>query len=443
MFAKTNVLVVGSGGREHAMVEALAASAEVGDLHAAPGNAGMAQRARCHPVAVDDVKAMVSLAKNVRAGLVVVGPEAPLVAGLVDALRAAGIPALGPTKAAAQLEGSKAFAKDLCRRARIPTAGYKIFNDASEALAYVEHHDRWPCVIKADGLAAGKGVVIVDDEAAATTAVRDMMLNQHHGKAGARIVIEDFLEGEELSIIALVDGETVAVLEPARDHKAAYDGDSGPNTGGMGAFSPTRLLTPRLYEMVEERVLIPTVHAMSRDGRPFTGFLYAGLMITEDGPQVLEFNVRGGDPEMEVLMPRLKSDALALFLAVATGGLDDHGEVTWSKRHACGVVVADGGYPASTSPGAVVRGLKEAAAVPDVHVYHSGTALDDQNRVVTAGGRVLCITGMGDDLAAAQKRAYQAVEKVSFSKMRFRTDIGWRELPEAHFPESTQAAEAI
>ncbi|RKY19903.1 MAG: phosphoribosylamine--glycine ligase [Planctomycetota bacterium] len=425
----TNVLVVGAGGREHAYLTALAASPDAGVMHAAPGNAGMAQLATCHDIAVDDVAGLVKLAKLVHIGLVVVGPEAPLVAGLVDALRAEGIPVLGPTREAAQLEASKAFCKDLCRRERIPTAAYRSFNSASEALAYVALHDRWPSVIKADGLAAGKGVVIVQDAEAATLCVRDMMLNERFGAAGERIVIEDFLEGEELSIIALVDGETVAVLEPSRDHKAAFDGDTGPNTGGMGAFSPTRLLTPRLYDMVEERVLIPTVHAMAKQGRPFTGFLYAGLMITADGPQVLEFNVRGGDPEMEVLMPRLESDALGLFLATATGSLGEHGPVQWRPEHACAVVLADGGYPGSTTPGAVIDGLDQAAARPDVFVYHAGTERAGRGKVITAGGRVLCVTALGKTLAQAQERAYAAVRCIDFPGMRCRSDIAWRELP--------------
>ena len=306
----------------------------------------------------------------------------------------------------------------------------------------MEGLDRWPSVVKADGLAAGKGVIIAEGAEEAADSIRDIMLNERFGSAGERIVVEDFLEGEELSIIALVDGETVAVLEPSRDHKAAFDGDTGPNTGGMGAYSPTRLLTPRLYEQVEERVLIPTVHAMAREGQVFTGILYAGLMITGDGPQVLEFNVRGGDPEMEVLLPRLRSDPLALLLATAEGRLADHGPVEWSEQHACGVVVADGGYPASTTPGSRIRGLDEAAALPDVHVFHAGTARDDAGRVVTAGGRVLCITGLGDSLQAARDVAYQAVERVEFSGMRFRGDIGWRELPAEPTAEAGQAAEA-
>ena len=429
MSAKTNVLVVGSGGREHAYVQALARSASLGELHAAPGNAGMAAQATCHAVPVTDVPGLVGLARKLHIGLVVVGPEGPLVAGLVDALKQAGIPALGPTKAAAHLEGSKAFMKDLCRRSRIPSAGYKTFTSASEALAYVEQHDRWPAVLKVDGLAAGKGVFIVDDAAAATLVVRDVMLNAHFGHSGDRLVIEDFLPGEELSIIALVDGETIAVLEPSRDHKAAFDGDTGPNTGGMGAFSPTRLLTQRLYEQVEERILLPTVHAMAREGRAFSGFLYAGLMITEDGPYVLEYNVRGGDPEMEVLLPRLQSDALELFLAAAEGRLAEHDEIRWDKRVACGVVLADGGYPGRTSPGRPIRGLADLEALPDVHVFHAGTARDEQNRVVTAGGRVLCVTALGSDLAAAQARVYDAIPRVHFEGMRYRTDIGWRELP--------------
>jgi len=425
-----NVLVVGSGGREHAFVEVLARSQGIGRLLAAPGNAGMAAQAECiADVAADDVPGLVRLAQAQDIGLVVVGPEAPLVGGLVDALTAAGIPALGPGKAAAQLEGSKAFCKDLCRKARIPTAAYKTFNNASEAISYCEQHDRWPSVVKADGLAAGKGVIIAKDAKVAIDAVRDMMLNNQFGTAGDRIVIEDFLEGEELSIIALVDGETVAVLEPSRDHKAAFDGDTGPNTGGMGAFSPSKLLTRRIYEQIEERILLPTVSALAREGTPYRGLLYAGLMLTEDGPYVLEYNVRGGDPEMEVLLPRLKSDALALFHAAATDTLTEFGEVEWRTDAACGVVLADGNYPGPVTKGLAIRGTEEAAALDDVFVYHAGTRIDPETGyLVTNGGRVLCVTGLGKDLQAARDRAYDAIRHIEFDGMRYRTDIGWREL---------------
>jgi len=422
-----NVLVVGSGGREHAFVDVLSRSSGIGRIYAAPGNGGMAGLAECVPVPATDVEGLVGLAQAQEVGLVIVGPEGPLVAGLVDALEAVGIPTLGPSKAAAQLEGSKAFCKDLCRRARIPTAAYKTFNSAAEALSYCEGHDRWPSVIKADGLAAGKGVVIVHDSTMAIAVVRDMMLNKHFGDAGDRIVIEDFLVGEELSMIALVDGETVAVLEPSRDHKAAFDGDKGPNTGGMGAFSPTQLLTSRLYEQIEERVLLPTVHALAGAGTPYRGILYAGLMLTADGPYVLEFNVRGGDPEMEVLLPRLKSDALALFLAAATETLDDFGVVEWNPQHACGVVIADGGYPGPVTKGLSISGTNAAAELDDVFVYHAGTKLEN-DQLVTNGGRILCVTGLGDSLQAARDKAYEAVSLIHFEGMRCRSDIGWREL---------------
>lgn len=422
-----NVLVVGSGGREHAFLDVLSRSEGIGRLFAAPGNGGMAALAECVPVAADDVPGLLELAKAQEIGLVVVGPEGPLVAGLVDALEKAGIPALGPSKAAAQLEGSKAFCKDVCRRARIPTAAYKTFNSAAEAISYCEGHDRWPSVIKADGLAAGKGVIIVHDPVMAVAAVRDMMLNKHFGDAGDRIVIEDFLVGEELSMIALVDGETVAVLEPSRDHKAAFDGDKGPNTGGMGAFSPSKLLTSRVYEQIEERVLLPTVHALAGAGTPYKGILYAGLMLTEDGPYVLEFNVRGGDPEMEVLLPRLESDALALFLATATGTLGDFGDVEWKQQHACGVVIADGGYPGPVTKGLHITGTEEAAAIDDVFVYHAGTK-HEAGHLVTNGGRVLCVTGLGDTLKVARDKAYEGVGRIHFAGMRYRSDIGWREL---------------
>ncbi|MFT7465117.1 MAG: phosphoribosylamine--glycine ligase [Pseudohongiellaceae bacterium] len=422
-----NVLVVGSGGREHAFVKALSTSADLDRLLAAPGNPGMAALAECFDVAADDVPGQVALAKEHGVGLVVVGPEGPLVAGLVDALQNAGIPALGPNKAAAHLEGSKSFMKDMCRRARIPTAFSKAFNEVAEALAYVGSHDRWPSVIKADGLAAGKGVLIVHGCKEASVAIRDIMLNSRFGKAGHRILIEDFLEGEEISVIALVDGETISVLEASCDHKRAFDGDRGPNTGGMGAYSPSRLLTPRVYGQIEERILVPTVHAMSREGRPFQGILYVGLMLTIEGPFVLEYNVRGGDPEMQVLLPRLESDALGLFYATATGGLEEFGEVEWSPLTACGVVLADGGYPETTTPGELIRGIKNAEAMDNVFVYQAGTKAFGPH-VKTAGGRVLCVTGLGHGLEGAREVAYKAVEKIQFEGMRYRTDIGWREL---------------
>ena len=422
-----NVLVVGSGGREHAYVDALSRSPSLGRLYAAPGNAGMATQAVCLDVKATDVAGIVAAAKAHDIGLVVVGPEAPLVAGVVDALTAAGIPALGPDKAAAHLEGSKAFMKDLCRRARIPTAGYRTFNSAPEAIAYAEGIDTWPTVVKADGLAAGKGVIIAQDRAMAVDAVRSMMHDQVFGEAGRRIVFEDFLEGEELSVMALVDGETVAVLEPSRDHKAAFDGDTGPNTGGMGAFSPSRLLTRRTYDQIEERVLLPTVHAMASAGRPFKGILYAGLMLTQEGPTVLEYNVRGGDPEIEVLLPRLESDALELFHATATGRLSEIDELRWSRDVSCGVVLADGDYPGPVKPGKSITGVEKAAAHERCFVYHMGTARQ-QGELVTAGGRVLCVVGLGGDLVAARGRAYDAIDEIGFQGMRFRTDIGHREL---------------
>ncbi|GJM20589.1 MAG: phosphoribosylamine--glycine ligase [Planctomycetota bacterium] len=434
-----NVLVVGSGGREHAFVDVLSKSRDIESLHAAPGNAGMADLATCHAVPVNDLAGLVALAQRLAVGLVVVGPEVPLVAGLVDKLEAVGIPALGPNKAAAQLEGSKAFMKDLCRRARIPTAGHRAFNDASEALAWCGNIEDWPCVIKADGLAAGKGVIIAQNEQEACDAVRAIMLDEQFGKAGERLLIEEFLKGEELSVIALVDGETVAVLEPSRDHKRAFDGDKGPNTGGMGAYSPTSLLTPRIYEQIEERVLIPTVHALAKQGKPFRGLLYAGLMLTGEGPMVLEFNVRGGDPEMEILLPRLKTDALQLFLATATGTLDQIEEIEWTSDACCGVVLTDGDYPLSTTPGAPITGIEQAEALPGVRVYHSGTKREVDGKLVTAGGRVLCVTALGSDLADAQRRVYEAVERIHFRGARFRRDIGTREIQRSASPPAPAA----
>lgn len=435
-----NVLVVGSGGREHAFVDAVSRSPQVGRILAAPGNPGIAEQAECFDVPVTDVAGMVALARAEGVDLVIVGPEGPLVAGLVDALRKAGVAALGPTASAAHLEGSKAFMKELCRRSRIPTASYRTFSAASEAIAYCETLDRWPSVIKVDGLAAGKGVIIARTPQAAINAVRSAMLDGHFGDAGERIVIEDFVQGEELSMIALVDGESVAVLESSRDHKAAYDGDLGPNTGGMGAFSPSALLTPRTYEQIEERILIPTVHAMAKAGRTFSGFLYAGLMITDEGPVVLEYNVRGGDPEIEVLLPRLTSDPLELFAATANGTLAEVSDIEWSTDVACGVVLADGDYPGTVTPGKPIRGVAKAAAHAGVKVFHMGTRVRD-GRLETAGGRVLCVTAVGATLKAARDRAYAAADEISFEGLRRREDIGWRELgPVADTLRASQGA---
>lgn len=428
-----NVLVVGSGGREHAFVDALSRSKGLGRLLAAPGNPGMAEQAECFDVSATDIPGLIALAKDEKVDLVVVGPEAPLVGGIVDALEAEGIAAVGPKKEAAQIEGSKAYMKEICRHAHIPTAQHKAFQEVSEAIAYCETLDRWPSVVKADGLAAGKGVIIVQNAEEAVAAVRGMMLDERFGGAGQRVVVEEFLEGEELSVIALVDGSCVAVLESSRDHKAAFDGDTGPNTGGMGAFSPSRLLSRRTYEQIEERVLLPVVHAMAREGKPFSGFLYAGLMITDEGPYVLEFNARGGDPETEVLMPRLESDALGLFVATAKGQLEEHDDLLWSSNVAFCVVLADGDYPESVTPGKIISGVDKAAARDGIKVFHMGTGLSD-GQLVTAGGRVLAVVAMDSSLQSARDRAYEACEDIWFEGMRMRSDIGWRELTPGQSP---------
>jgi phosphoribosylamine--glycine ligase len=414
-----NVLLIGSGGREHALAWAIAASPLLSRLYCTPGNPGIAQIAEIVSLDIADHKAVGDFCKLMGIGLVVVGPEAPLVAGLVDDLTALGIKAFGPSKFAAQLEGSKGFTKDICAKYGIPTAAYGRFTDQDAALAYLAKVGV-PIVIKADGLAAGKGVTVAMDMANAEAAVRDIF----SGKFGAaECVIEAYLEGEEASFFVLSDGEHVLPLATAQDHKRAFDGDTGPNTGGMGAYSPAPVMTDQLCEEALAKIVRPTVRALKEMGHPYVGVLYAGLMITRQGPQLIEYNVRFGDPETQVLMMRLKDDILTLMLATVDGTLDKV-SVRWRNEAALTVVMAARGYPGSYQKGSEIKGISEASG-DDVEVFQAGTAMKD-GRLVADGGRVLNVTALGQTIAQAQSRAYAAVDKIDWPDGFCRRDIGWR-----------------
>jgi phosphoribosylamine--glycine ligase len=418
------ILVVGSGGREHALCWSVAASPLCDKLYCAPGNAGIAEDAECVAIAADDIGGIVALTKRERIDFVVVGPEAPLVAGLVERLAEAGIKAFGPSAAAAALEGSKAFMKDLCAKYGIPTAAYGRFRSAEAAKRFVRERGA-PIVVKADGLAAGKGVIIAESVAAAESAVDAMLTEGRFGAAGAEVVIEEFIQGEEASFFALVDGETALPLASAQDHKRAHDGDQGPNTGGMGAYSPAPIVTEAMAADIMARIIHPTIAAMASEGRPFKGVLYAGLMLTAEGPKVLEYNVRFGDPECQVLCVRLMSDLLPALIASADGMLRNF-HLRWYERAALTVVMAAKGYPEAYRKGSEIRGLDKAAAVPDVTVFHAGTTRDDDGRLLANGGRVLNVTATGETIAEAQKRAYEAVDRIDWPEGFCRRDIGWR-----------------
>ena len=416
------ILVVGSGGREHALCWAIAASPLVEHVYCAPGNAGIAEDAECVPIGVMDTTGLIAFCKQAAIDLVVVGPEAPLVAGLVDALEAEGIAAFGPSAAAAALEGSKGFMKDLCAREGIPTAAYRRFTEAGAAKAYIAEQGA-PIVVKADGLAAGKGVVVAATVAEANEAV-DAAFGGRFGAAGAEIVVEEFLAGEEASFFALCDGAHALPLAAAQDHKRIGDGDIGPNTGGMGAYSPCAAVTPAIEAQVMDRIILPTVHGMARDGRPFKGVLFAGLMLTEDGPKLLEFNVRFGDPECQALMMRLQSDLVPALLA-ARDGMLHRVDLRWYDQAAICVVMAANGYPDDPQRGTEIHSLDRAAADPEVKIFHAGTRRDG-DRLLADGGRVLGITATGHDLAAARDRAYRAVDQIDWPRGFCRRDIGKR-----------------
>ncbi len=423
-----NLLVIGGGGREHALAWKLAQSPRAARIFVAPGNAGTAREPGLTNVAVTGVPELVAFAQRERVQLAVVGPEAPLAAGVVDAFRAAGLRIFGPTRAAAQLESSKDYAKAFMARHRIPTAAYRTFTDAAAARDYVAARGV-PIVVKADGLAAGKGVVVASTVAEAQAAIDAMLVGNALGAAGARVVVEDFLAGEEASFIVMVDGRNVLPLASSQDHKRLRDDDEGPNTGGMGAYSPAPVVTPEVHARIMREVILPAVAGMAADGIPYTGFLYAGVMIDETGaPKVLEFNCRLGDPETQPIMVRLKSD-LADLLEQGVDGALDQAEAEWDRRAALGVVLAAHGYPEAPRAGDRIDGLERVNAQthPDCHVFHAGTALADGAAVV-AGGRVLCVTALGDSVRQAQRAAYGAIAEIRFAGMQFRSDIGHRAL---------------
>lgn len=421
-----NILIIGNGGREHALGWKAAQSPLADKIYVAPGNAGTALEPRLENVAIaaTDIAGLLAFAQSHDIGLTIVGPEAPLVIGVVDAFRDAGLTIFGPTQAAAQLEGSKAFTKDFLARHQIPTAFYQNFTEVEPALAYVRKIGA-PIVIKADGLAAGKGVIVAMTLEEAETAVTDMLAGNAFGDAGHRIVVEEFLDGEEASFIVMVDGENVLPMATSQDHKRVGDGDTGPNTGGMGAYSPAPVVTDEIHQRVMDQIIWPTVRGMAAEGNVYTGFLYAGLMISTDGqPKVIEFNCRFGDPETQPIMLRMRSDLVELCLAGAQGKLNEKTS-DWDERPSLGVVLAAGGYPADYRQGDVIHGLPQQE-VADGKVFHAGTQLNASNQVVTSGGRVLCVTALGATVAEAQQRAYQLAADIHWEGCFCRHDIGYR-----------------
>lgn len=420
-----NILIIGNGGREHALAWKAAQSPLADNVYVAPGNAGTAREPALQNVAISatDIASLVAFAQEKQIGLTIVGPEAPLVIGVVDAFRAAGLTIFGPTQAAAQLEGSKAFTKDFLARQQIPTAFYQNFTEVEPALAYVRKHGA-PIVIKADGLAAGKGVIVAMTQEEAENAVQDMLAGNAFGDAGHRIVIEEFLEGEEASFIVMVDGDNVLPMATSQDHKRVGDKDTGPNTGGMGAYSPAPVVTDEIHQRVMDQVIWPTVRGMKAEGNTYTGFLYAGLMIDDAGqPKVIEFNCRFGDPETQPIMMRLRSDLVEMCLAACEGKLDQTTSA-WDERPALGVVIAAGGYPGDYASGDVISGLPQEEA-EDSKVFQAGTALRGDD-VVTSGGRVLCVTALGSTVALAQQKAYEVAKDIRWNGSFYRNDIGYR-----------------
>ena len=419
------ILIIGNGGREHALAWKVAQSPRADIVYVAPGNAGSALEPKCEniPIAADDVDGLVKFASEQHIDLTIVGPEAPLVLGVVDRFRAAGLACFGPTRAAAQLEGSKAYAKDFLARHRIPTAAYGTFTDVDQAVAYVKQIGA-PLVVKADGLAAGKGVIIAQSEDHAIETIRDMLQGNAFGTAGARVVVEEFLTGEEASFIVMADGKNILALATSQDHKRQLDQDLGPNTGGMGAYSPAPVVTPELHTRIMREVIEPTVRGMAQEGLPYTGFLYAGIMVAPDGtPKVLEYNCRFGDPETQPIMLRLKSDLVTLVEAALAGTLD-RTEAVWDDRKALGVVMAAGGYPAAYRRNDIIKGLPQHPE-SDRKVFLAGAALSNGD-IVTNGGRVLCVTALGHSVREAQARAYELVRQIDWSGVQYRTDIGYR-----------------
>ena len=416
------VLIVGGGGREHALAWKIAQSPRADRVFVAPGNAGTVGDAENVPIAENDFSALIEFARQNGVGLTVVGPEAPLAAGIVDAFDQAGLRVFGPSRQAAELEASKVFCKDLLRNADVPSADYQTFDDPHAAMKFLEEREDMPIVVKADGLAAGKGVIVCGARHEAVAAVEKIARQKAFGAAGDRLVIEERLDGQEASVLAITDGRTIVTLQPAQDHKPAGDGDTGPNTGGMGAYCPAPLVDDNVLHWIEEHVLVPTVDRMNRCGRPFRGVLYAGLMITQGGPKVLEYNVRFGDPECQPLLMRLQTDLVDLLEAAIDERLDEIEPLRWDPRPAVCVVMASEGYPGSYSKGHSIRGLERAAELPDVKVFHAGTRLED-DRVVTAGGRVLGVTALGSTIATAKLGAYTAVKCIRWDGAWCRKDI--------------------
>ncbi|HEY4169532.1 MAG TPA: phosphoribosylamine--glycine ligase [Reyranella sp.] len=417
------ILVVGGGGREHALCWAISASPLCTKLVCAPGNAGIAEVADCVEVGAEDIPGQVALARRLEIDFVVIGPDAPLVAGMADAFMAAGIKVFGPSKAAAQLEGSKGFTKELCRKHGIPTAAYERFTDPAKAEAYIRKQGA-PIVVKADGLAAGKGVIVAETVEQAIAAARDMLEGNRFGVSGSSIVVEEFMEGEEVSLFALSDGEHVLPLVGAQDHKRAFDNDKGPNTGGMGAYSPVPVFDQAMFDRAMKEIVLPTVEAMKEAGTPFKGVLFAGLMIGRNGPRLVEYNCRFGDPECQVLMMRLKSDIVPALIACADGGLK-HFDLRWTDETALTVILATKGYPDSYPKGSEIRGLDTAAKIPGVQIFHAGTRRDGQ-RILANGGRVLNVTAMARTVQEARERAYRAVDLIDWPEGFCRRDIAWR-----------------
>ena len=423
LFAPMKILVVGSGGREHALCWKIARSPLVKKLYCAPGNPGTASLADNVPVQADDIAGLVRFAKKEGIDLTVIGPEGPLCAGVVDAFQKEQLLCFGPDKAAAEIEGSKSFARELCRKHRLPGPAFWVFEDHQQARSFLDNREDGPIVVKASGLAAGKGVTVCKNSAEAKVAAAECLEKRRFGEAGAKVVFEECLQGPEVSLITLTDGQTIVPLEPARDHKPVFDGDKGPNTGGMGVFTPVSLM-PRMAAQIESQILFPAVHAMNREGRRYRGFLYAGLMLTQQGPRVLEFNCRLGDPETQPLLMRLSSDLVPLLLATAEGKLDTQEAPVWDKRVAVCVVACSGGYPGDFKKGYPITGLERVDTGDDLQVFHAGTAQKPGGDVLTAGGRVLAVTALGADMEAARARAYGALAKIEFAGMHYRKDIG-------------------
>lgn len=416
------VLVVGSGGREHAVIRALSKNKSIDEIVCAPGNGGIASLAACVNITATDVDGMVDYAKNNGVDFCVVTPDDPLALGMVDAMEAAGIPSFGPNRKAAQIEASKVFAKGLMKKYGIPTAAYEVFTDPADVLAYLQKRNTWPAVIKADGLALGKGVLIAQNEEEAKAAVRELMVDKKFGASGNEVVVEEFMEGPEVSVLSFTDGHVIVPMVSSMDHKRVDDGDKGLNTGGMGTIAPSPVYTPEIAKECMEKIFVPTMHAMNKEGRTFKGVLYFGLMLTKDGPKVVEYNCRFGDPETQVVLPLLKSDLFTIMRAVHDEKLADL-DIEWSDEAAACIMEASGGYPESYRKGYEIHGLDENGQHPGVYVYHSGTKKEN-GKFYTNGGRVLGIMATGSDLKEALAKAYAAVDEIGFENMHYRHDIG-------------------